>query len=57
MRVDMYDDYWIIEVDGYEYNIIGDSDNGYEVIANGDDSVLYYSNKDFEACLIWCYRS
>ena len=56
MQVDMYDNKWIVEVDGYIYNII-DSNNGYDVIADNNDDVCYYSSNSFESCLIWCYRS
>ena len=57
MRIDLYDGGWLVEVDGYEYMIIGDKDDGYEVIKANDDNILYYSSKDFEACLTWCYNS
>ena len=59
MRVDLYDGYWIVEVDSIEYNIIGNKEDGYEVIFinKEGEQILYYSNKDFEKCLIWCYRS
>lgn len=59
MRVDLYDGYWIVEIGGIDYNIIGNKEDGYEVIFINEEAeqISYYSNKDFEACLVWCYNS
>ncbi|MBO7712921.1 MAG: hypothetical protein J6S85_05090 [Methanobrevibacter sp.] len=57
MRVDLYDGNWLVEIDGYEYMIIGNKDDGYEVIKSDNDNILYYSSNDFEECLVWCYNS
>lgn len=59
MRVDLYDGYWIVDVDGIDYNIIGNEEDGYEVIFINEEGeqISYYSSNNFEKCLIWCYRS
>lgn len=57
MEVSLYDGDWLVVVDNYEYMIIGDAEDGYEVIKANDDNILYYSSKNFEECLTWCYNS
>ena len=57
MRVDLYDGNWTVEVDGYEYMIIGNKEVGYEVVKPFDDDILYFSSNDFEECLVWCFNS
>lgn len=54
MRVDLYDGDWLVEIDGMEYIIKGDVDDGYDIIY--DDEVIRHYN-DLESCFVWCYRS
>lgn len=57
MEINLYDNDWLIEIDGYEYKIIGNKEDGYEIIKADDDNILYFSSNDFEECLVWLYRS
>lgn len=61
MRIDLYDGDWLVEVDGTEYVIIGNKDDGYDIgynntLYNSEDDILFSSN-DFEECLVWLYNS
>lgn len=59
MRVDLYGNDWLIEIDGYEYKIIGNKEDGYEIIFEDAEGCLtsYFSSNDFEECLVWVYNS
>ena len=59
MSVNLYNSDWLVEVNGDEYKIIGNKEDGYEIIFEDTEGCLtsYFSSNDFEECLVWCFNS
>lgn len=59
MIINLHDGDWVVNIDGIEYLIVGNKEDGYEIIFEDAEGCLtsYFSSNDFEECLVWCYNS